>query len=68
MEPMGIERHRRAGRQAERAGVSESIEPTGMRRDRRPSPRGQEVRAAFELMQEKRKEFVEQGAELYAKA
>jgi hypothetical protein len=64
---MSIERHRRAGRQAERAGVSESIKPTGMRRDRRASPKGREVPEEFESMQEKRKEFAEQGAELYAK-
>jgi hypothetical protein len=44
------------------------IEPTGTRRDGRASPRGREGRAAFESMQEKRKEFAENGAELYAKA
>jgi len=68
MEPMEIERHRRTGRQAERAGVSESIEPTGKRRDGRAARTDEKVWEEFESMQEKRKEFVEQGAELYAKA
>jgi hypothetical protein len=43
----------------------EGIEPTGMRRDGRASPRGRECRAAFESMEEKKKEFLEKGAEVY---
>ena len=41
----------------------EGIERRGTTRDRRASPRGREGREEFESMQEKRKEFVEQGAE-----
>jgi hypothetical protein len=43
----------------------EGIEPTGMRRDGRVSPGGREGRAAFESMEEKRREFLEKGAEVY---
>jgi hypothetical protein len=45
----------------------EGIEPTGARRDRRGSPKGREVWEEFESMQEKRKEFLEKGAEVYVK-
>ena len=62
--------------------LESGIEPTGVRRDRRASPRGQENGAAFESMQAvtrprtggarpgfpKRKEFLKKGAEVYAKA
>ena len=53
---------------AEEKALESGIEPTGVRRDRRASPRGREGRAAFESMQEKRTEFQESGAEVYAKA
>jgi hypothetical protein len=46
---------------------AEGIEPTGIRRDGRASPRGREGREEFESMEEKRKEFLEKGAEVYAK-
>lgn len=46
---------------------AEGIEPTGMRRDGRASPTGREGREEFESMQEKRKEFLEKGSEVYAK-
>ena len=61
--------------------LQSGIEPTGVRRDRRASPRGRESGAAFESMQAvtpprtggaraagfpASKEFVERGAEIYA--
>jgi hypothetical protein len=46
---------------------SEGIERRGTTRDGRASPRGREGREDFESMQEKKKEFLEKGAEVYAK-
>ena len=46
---------------------SEGIERRGTTRDTRASPRGREGWEEFESMQEKRKEFLEEGAEVYAK-
>jgi hypothetical protein len=46
----------------------EGTERRGTTRDRRASPRGRESREDLESRQEKRKEFLEQGAEVYAKA
>jgi len=45
----------------------EGIERRGATQDGRASPRGREGREEFESMQEKRKEFVEKGSEVYAK-
>jgi hypothetical protein len=45
---------------------SEGIERRGTTRDRRASPRGREGREEFESMQEKSKEFIEKGAEVYS--
>jgi hypothetical protein len=45
----------------------EGIERRGTTRDGRAGPRGREGREEFESMQEKKKEFLDQGAEVYAK-
>ena len=45
----------------------EGIERRGTTRDGRESPRGREGREEFESMEEKRKEFIESGSEVYAK-
>jgi hypothetical protein len=46
----------------------EGIERRGTTRDGREGPRGREDREQFESMQEKRKDFIEKGSEVYAKA
>jgi len=94
MEPMGIERHRWASRQAEVSGterVNTTLSGSGLLDDIKSHPKG-EIRGRTKLVkitedvrkyaaehgltdaeaiesgiQEKRKEFLEKGAEVYAK-
>src|SRR5438477_11105364 len=47
---------------------AEGIEPTGMRRDGRASPRGREGRAEFESMVEKKKEWSRAGMRRHRRA
>jgi hypothetical protein len=47
---------------------AEGIELRATTRDGRASPRERELWEEIESMQEKRKEFLEKGAEVYAKA